>query len=149
MWVPAADATASAVGWATQRYAASTRTESHLLNGIEYVKLTPTYVVGHLFFYLTAPSGGTVDYDGNRCARVPLLYEQVQNQVILFDPVRNVNIQLVGTKITSFTLGSHRFVKLRADPVRALSTGFYEVLVGGSARLLVRRAKTAVKAVAG
>ncbi|MGI4763259.1 MAG: hypothetical protein ACRYF0_21275 [Janthinobacterium lividum] len=137
------------MGRATQRYAASTQAESHLLNGREYVNPAAAYVVGHPFFLASRPQRGTIIYDGSYFAQVPLLYEQAQDQVVLFDSVRNVNIQLVSDKVAAFTLGSHRFLRLRADSTAALPTGFYELLVDGPARLLARRTKTATKVVSG
>jgi hypothetical protein len=142
-------AATAAVGRAAQRYAASMQAESHLLNGREYVNPAPTYVVGQPFFESSRPQRGTITYDGNYFERVPLLYEQAQDQVVLFDSVRNVNIQLVSDKVADFTLGSHRFLRVRADSAAALPTGFYELLVDGPARLLARRTKTATKVVSG
>lgn len=88
-------------------------------------------------------------YDGSYFAQVPLPYEPGQNQVVLFDSVRNVTIQLVSDKVAAFTLGSHRFLRLRADSTVALATGFCELLVDGPTRLLARRTKTATKVVGG
>jgi len=139
----------AAASRAAQRYAASTQAESHLLNGREYVNPAPAYVVGTPFFGASRPQRGTVAYDGGYFAQVPLLYEQAQDQVVLFDSVRNVNIQLVSDKVAAFTLGSHRFLRLHPDSTAALPAGFYELLVDGPARLLARRTKTATKVVSG
>ena len=126
---------------------ASTQAESRLLNGQEYINPAPTYVVGQPFFESSRPQRGTITYDGSYFVRIPLLYEQAQDQVVLFDSVRNVNILLVSGKVANFTLGSHRFLHLLADSAATLPTGFYELLVDGPARLLARRTKTATKVV--
>jgi hypothetical protein len=148
--VLAYDSSASAaISRATQRYSASTQAESGLLNGTAYVNPTPAYVKGHPFFMSDFPQRGTITYDGSYFVRVPLLYEQAQDQVILFDSVRNATIQLVSSKILSFSLGSHRFLRLSPDSASAPSAGFYELLVDGPARLLAKRTKMATKVVSG
>lgn len=144
------DSSASAaIDHATRSYSASTQAESRLLNGTAYVNPTPAYVKGHPFFLSDLPQWGTITYDGSYFGRVPLLYEQAQDQVILFDSVRNATIQLVSTKIPSFSLGSHRFLRLSIDSASEPRAGFYELLVDGPARLLTRRTKTATKVVSG
>lgn len=137
----------AAVSQAIQRYAASMQAESHLLNGREYVNPAASYVIGHPFFLGNQPQRGTITYDGSYFAQVPLLYEQTQDQVVLFDSVRNANIQLVDSKVAAFTIGDHLFLRLSPDSATALATGFYELLVDGPARLLARRTKTATKVV--
>jgi hypothetical protein len=134
---------------ATRLYNAATQAESHLRNGVEYVNQTPAYFIGNPFFMSDLPQRGSIAYDGGYYERVPLLYEQNQDQVLLFDSVKNVKIQLISARVTAFTLGKSQFVRLLADSAHVLTPGFYEVLVTGPAQLLARRSKRAEKASTG
>lgn len=144
--------TASAAGstdQASRLYYTSNQAESRLRNGLEYVNQTPAYFVGNPFFVSDLPQRGTIEYDGSTYERVPLLYEQSQDLVLLFDSVKNVKIQLITSRVTSFTLGKSQFVRLPADSAHVLVPSFYEVLVTGPAQLLARRVKHAEKTATG
>ena len=134
---------------AMRLYSASTQAESRLRNGLEYVNPTPAYFVGNPFFISDLPQRGSVAYDGGYYERVPLLYEQHQDQVLLFDSIKNVKIQLISSRVAAFMLGKSQFVRLEADSGRVLTPGFYEVLVAGPAQLLARRVKRAEKSSTG
>jgi hypothetical protein len=47
------------------------------MNGVAYATIVPSYV--RPFFQTSDPPPGTLDYDGQHFAGVPLLYEQVQD----------------------------------------------------------------------
>jgi hypothetical protein len=144
--VPAARTSATAdLDQAMRLYYATTQAQSRLHNGLEYVNQTPAYFVGTPFFSSALPQRGSIAYDGGYYERVPLLYEQHQDQVLLFDSVKNVKIQLISSRVTAFTLGKSQFVRLPADSLGVLTPGFYEVLVAGPAQLLARRVKRAEK----
>jgi hypothetical protein len=136
---------AGSLNQATRLYTATTQAESRLRNGLEYVNQTPAYFVGNPFFISDLPQRGNIAYDGGYYERVPLLYEQNQDQVLLFDSVSNVKIQLISSRVSAFNLGKSHFVRLPADSARVLTPGFYEVLVAGPTQLLARRVKRAEK----
>jgi hypothetical protein len=131
---------ASAVASARQRYL-TTGLESRLVNGVAYATKPPSYVTGRPFFQTSDPQPGTLDYEGQHYVGVPLLYEQVLDQVLLYGPAQATPIQLVRQQVQAFELAGHHFVRLPADSTGVLAEGFYDLVVDGPARLLVKRAK--------
>lgn len=131
---------ASTVAAAHQRYLA-TGLEARLVNGVAYANKPPSYVTGRPFFQSSDPQLGTIDYEGQQYVGVPLLYEQVLDQVLLYGPSQAMPIQLVRQHVQAFELAGHRFVRLPADSSGVLVEGFYDLVVEGPARLLVKRAK--------
>lgn len=131
---------ASTVRAARQRYLAAAP-DSRLVNGVAYATNAPSYVAGRPFFQTSDPRPGTLDYDGQHFAGVPLLYEQVQDQVLLYGPSQATPMQLIRQKVQAFELAGHRFVRLPADSAGVLTEGFYDLAVDGPAQLLVKRGK--------
>jgi hypothetical protein len=131
---------AGAVQSAQQRYLADAPT-SRLLNGVSYATNAPSYVTGRPYFQTSDPRPGTVDYDGQRFEGVALLYEQVQDQVLVYGPAQAEPMQLIRQKVKAFELAGHRFVHLPADSAGVLTEGFYDLVADGPARLLVKRGK--------
>jgi hypothetical protein len=136
-------AIAAAVAMATQQYTKSVRPESLLFNGPEYVNRTVPGTIGHSFFESAEPQLGTVVYQGARFAAVPLSYDLTLDQVVMTYPNQAVTIVLVAEKLTAFSLGSHQFVRVRADSATkdVLPTGYYEVLQPGPVSLLAHHTK--------
>ena len=131
---------ATAVAAARQRYLAA-GLEPRLVNGVAYANKPPSYVAGRPFFQSSDPQPGTLDYEGQHYVGVPLLYEQVLDQVLLYGPAQATPIQLVRQQVQAFELAGHHFVRLPADSTGVLAEGFYDLVVDGPARLLVKRAK--------
>ncbi len=129
-----------AVRAARQRYQAAAPT-ARLVNGVAYANNRPSYVTGRPFFLSSDPQPGVLDYDGQHVAGVALLYEQVLDQVLLYGPAQAAPIQLVRQQVQGFELAGHRFVRLPADSAGVLAEGFYDLVVDGPARLLVKRGK--------
>lgn len=139
---------AGAVRAARQQYAAAAP-ESRLVNGVAYANTAPAYVTGRPYFQTSDPRPGTLDFDGQHFEGVSLLYEQVQDQVLLYGPTQAGPLQLVRQQVQGFELAGHRFVRLPADPAGVLAEGFYDQVVIGPARLLVKRAKKLAAAAGG
>jgi hypothetical protein len=139
---PAGDTTllVSAARTAQQRYAA-TASAPRLVNGVAYANTRPAYVTGRPFFQGSDPQPGTLDYDGQHFVGVLLLYEQVLDQVLLYGPAQAAPVQLIRQQVQAFELAGHHFVRLPADSAGVLAEGFYDLVVDGPARLLVKRAK--------
>jgi hypothetical protein len=130
----------NAVQIASQRYLTEAPV-SRLVNGVAYAMIAPSYVTGRPFFQISDPRPGTLDYDGQHFAGVPLLYEQVQDQVLLYGPSQATPLQLIRQKVQAFELAGHRFVRLPADSAGVVTEGFYDLVVDGPAQLLVKRGK--------
>lgn len=131
---------ASAVRTASQRYLAEAPA-SRLLNGVAYANSAPAYVTGRPYFQTSDSRPGTLDYDGQHFVGVPLLYEQVLDQVLLYGPAQAAPLQLIRQKVQAFELAGHRFVRLPADSAGVLAEGFYDLVADGPTQLLVKRAK--------
>ena len=136
-------AVAAAVTAATQQYVKDVQPESVLFNGPEYVNRTSPGTIGHPFFETAEPHPGTIMYRGARFQNIPLNYDLALDQVLLSYPGQVATVQLVPDQITTFSLGSHQFVRLLADSSAksAAPTGFYEVLLPGPVSLLARHTK--------
>lgn len=129
---------------AAQRYLADAPA-SRLVNGVAYANNRPTYVTGWPFFQSSDPQAGTLDYDGQHFVGVSLLYEQVQDQVLLYGPAQAAPMQLIQQKVRSFELAGHRFVRVAGG----LADGFYDLVVDGPTQLLVKRGKKLEAATSG
>jgi len=139
---------AGAVHAARQHYLAAPP-ESRLVNGVAYANAAPSYVAGRPYFQTSDPRPGTLDFDGQHFEGVYLLYEQVQDQVLLYGPAQAGPLQLVRQQVQAFELAGHQFVRLPASPAGGLAEGFYDQVVAGPARLLVKRAKKLAAAAGG
>ena len=139
---------ANAVAAASQRYLAA-GLEPRLVNGVAYANKPPSYVSGRPFFQSSDPQLGTLDYEGQHYVGVPLLYEQVLDQVLLYGPAQAAPIQLVRQQVRGFELAGHRFVRLPADAASGLAEGFYDLVANGMAQLLVKRGKKLEAATSG
>ncbi len=141
----------AAVATARQPYAQATQAEARLLSGTEYVNYSRPNSVGHQFFQSNIAQTGSVFYDGQLFADVPLLYDLKLDQVVMPDLARNTSRRLTAEKVASFDLGGHQFVRIVAADTMAKSaapTGFYDVLLAGPAggtSLLARRTKRDVE----
>jgi len=124
-------------------YGRTVRPESVLFNGPEYVDYVKPGTIGHPFFLEALPQTGSIVYRQAAFGEVPLRYDLVLDQVVMTYPGQTAVISLVPEYIESFALGSHQFVRLRADSAtgRVLLTGFYEMLQPGPVTLLARHTK--------
>lgn len=131
---------ANAVAVARQRYLAA-GLEPRLVNGVAYASKPLSYVSGRPFFQSSNPQPGALDYEGRHYEGVPLLYEQVLDQVLLYGPAQAAPVQLVRQQVRSFELAGHRFVWRPANAASGLAEGFYDLVADGPAQLLVKRGK--------
>ncbi|WP_223648445.1 hypothetical protein [Hymenobacter psoromatis] len=141
---PAPDtaATAAAVAAAGRTYAAALGTEQMLYDGPEYVDYTTPGTRGHQFWEQPQAQTGSVMYRGGTFADVPLNYDLLRDELLLFYPSLTATIVLPAAHVAGFTLGSRRFVRLVGDTLAgALPTGYYELLAEGPVRLLARHRK--------
>ncbi|GAA4500609.1 hypothetical protein GCM10023172_21110 [Hymenobacter ginsengisoli] len=114
-----------------------------LFNGSEYVDYSKPGSIGHQFFLDANPQMGTIVYRQGSFQDVLLRYDLLLDQVVMTYPGQTAVVTLVPDFISSFTLGSHQFARIRADSTtsRIMPTGFYEVLLPGPVSLLARHTK--------
>ncbi len=124
-------------------YQQATKSESHLLNGPEYVDYRKVNRVGHQFFLQDQKAPGSVLYDGSWYHDVPMLHDLVLDELVI---VSNGFLlqKLIKEKVDAFMLGRHTFVRYTAPDSasdHSMPTGFYDVLYAGNTQLLAKRIK--------
>jgi hypothetical protein len=88
---------------------------------------------------------GSVFYDGILYTDVPLLYDQVEDAVIVQG--NQCPIQLINKKLSGFTLNDHLFIWCDRNDVNdvKIQEGFYELLSKGRTGVLKREIKNLTK----
>jgi hypothetical protein len=117
--------------------------DSRLYNGYEYIR-NGTPAKGFPFFDTDSLQTGSLFYDGILYRDIPLEYDLVQDELIIYDHTGSALIGLISGKIDHFSIGPHQFRYQVADKTASSlpKTGFYEVLfASGSVMLLERREK--------
>ena len=139
---PDTAATAAAVVAAGRAYAAALGTDRMLYDGPEYTDYTTPGTRGHQFFEQPQAQTGSVAYRGGTFADVPLSYDLLRDELLLFYPSLTATTVVPAAHVAGFTLGSRRFVRLVGDTLAGtLPTGYYELLADGPVRLLARHRK--------
>lgn len=112
--------------------------QSPLYNGKEYVDYAFLFREGHPFFESREFVKGQIQYEEMTFRQVPMLYDLVKDQVIIYD-IRNIyKVVLPANKIRQFVLAGHTFVRIEHNRMK---TGFYDQLYKGKISLYARREK--------
>ena len=116
--------------------------ESGLYRGSQYADYAYLIKDGHPFFDDGHMQKGSVFYDGILYGDLDLVYDLVNEQVVINDPYNIYKISLINEQVDRFTIGSHPFIHLR-DSLNASAprVGFYEELCQGRTTLLKREKK--------
>lgn len=125
-------------------YAQSIGVESHLYNGVLYKEYNAhTSDEGIPYFRTEDWQDGSVFYDGELYEDVPMIYDLVQEKIVIEHGYGGIKLELINEKIKYFTLSGHTFVRLVADSSRSpIRTGFYDLLYDGKAKCLAKLQKT-------
>lgn len=119
--------------------------ESHLFNGVQYKGFViHNYDIGYPYFGSDDWIDGSVIYDGQLFTDLSLQYDLVHDKVIVEHTFSHFSIQLIDEKLKSFTLGTHKFVSLKADDSvqsQMIRPGHYEVLYDGKVKVYAKRKK--------
>ncbi|WP_139237239.1 hypothetical protein [Pontibacter akesuensis] len=117
--------------------------QTQLYNGTEYVDYKLPYFEGHQFFASNAAENGHVFYDGTWYTDVPILYDLVRDEVIIPYSTTGLKMKLIGSKIDTFQVHDHLYVRLQPDSAgaTALQPGFYDLLYSGDTQFLMKRIK--------
>jgi hypothetical protein len=131
-----------AIRYAHTRYVRSTSDQARLYNGAEYVGHLPT-IKGHPFADSLWRTG-SITYDGVTYQNIRLLYDVVDDVVIVPHSDSVYRIQLQSIKINRFSIPNRNFIRIVRDTAHnvGLRTGFYEQLYDGRSKVLVKRVKT-------
>ncbi|MBS1609604.1 MAG: hypothetical protein JSS70_12760 [Bacteroidetes bacterium] len=132
----------------------------HLYNGYENTGYNHL-AIGHPYFLADELQNGTVFYDDTYYRNIPLLYDLVQDDVVILqyavnkstasDDYKKVMRQdLIKSKVGWFTMPGHEFVRLTEDSnAIGMPGGFYERMYNGKVKLLAKRSKKYVEEVKG
>jgi uncharacterized protein YerC len=140
------DSTVSkSVQHAVDLYHKTMGTYAHVFNGTEYIGIT-TPTQGHPFFSANKFEEGSIVYDGLLYPKVSLLYDLVNDQVIVKhqDNTGLLNqIQVEKNKVSKFDVLGHTFIKLDGKNT-SLKPGFYDQLyIDSNVQVLAKRSKYA------
>jgi hypothetical protein len=116
--------------------------EANLFRGPEYVAYDRQLRDGHPYYGENSRRMGSVYYNGIFYPRMLLLYDLVQDLVIINDPHNYFTIGLIGPLVDSFSLEAHFFLRL-SDSLNptAPRNGFYERLYQGRIIVLKKEKK--------
>lgn len=134
----------SAISKAIAAYHAQSGEQAWLFNGIQYLR-TPYKIEenAHFYFQSSALASGSIVYDNVFYDNLLLLHDEVTDQVIARDITNLHFVQLVASRISSFTIGNARFKRFeKNDSLSGGLQGFYQVLTDGQTSLLKKEIKT-------
>lgn len=133
-----------AVTDALKQYRTAVGVHAHLYNGPEYYVPVKSYVKGHQFYQDKIYQNGTVKYDGAWFEDVPMLYDLMQDELVIVNHGSGQPQRLVKSRVDAFKLYGHTFIRLQADTTTGLSIqpGFYDLLYSGEVQVLMKREKT-------
>ena len=102
--------------------------------------LRRTIALKFIPFYPTdSLQAGTITYNGIPYHDVAMLYDIVRDEVAVRPPEGGYRVQVRSSKVSDFSLGSQRFVRL--DSTSGLPAGFYQQLYKGGVVVLAHRQK--------
>jgi hypothetical protein len=120
-------------------YQQYTQNQSRLYNGRKYKPYSFSFVNGTPFFQSEQFGGCSIIYEGGYYDNVKLLYDEVQDMVIL---QTEVTIELITERIEQFTIPGHLFINLANDSLNSrISAGFYERLYKGKIEIYKKEKK--------
>ncbi|MFL5748787.1 MAG: hypothetical protein ACJ751_29210 [Niastella sp.] len=114
--------------------------QSRLYNGVEHIGYSYK-IKGFAYFLQNELSIGTIVYDELEFANVPMLYDLLKDQVVIQHLDGFFKIGLISSKVQSFNLLNHHFIRLDSMPGTPITGGFYDKLYTGNTKVLVKRRK--------
>lgn len=124
-------------------YNKSLSEQLHLYNGKEYKEYPYQFNEGHPYFLSGNWSKGTLSYDGKVYEEVPMLYDVVQDELVILHFDNRSKISLIKEKISAFSLLAHSFVNIQTKNINSstITEGFYDLLYQGKTSLFAKRTK--------
>jgi hypothetical protein len=93
---------------------------------------------GQPYFGTDELAEGSVFYDGTLYENVEMLYDLLEDKLIIDHKYGAVRLELITKKIRYFTLNKHRFVYLTAETKSSPPSGLYELLYNGNYKVYAR-----------
>ncbi len=136
----------SAHAYSKNAYYQSRHLELGLYNGIYYKE----YVLhqndeGQPYFETDQWVEGELFYNGVHYENIPLLYDVVNDKIIID---HSVKLELISEKIKYFVIQEHRFVLLTANANSPIHTGFFELVYDGQSKLYAKWQKKRIEVIA-
>lgn len=113
--------------------------QSPLYQGREYLGFD-NRIIGHAFFASDEWSQATIQYDGVLYEGVRLLFDIVNEEVIVLHPNDYAKIKLLNEQISWFSFSGHTFIRLAGNEA-VPEAGLYERLYDGKLMVLAKRKK--------
>jgi hypothetical protein len=125
-----------------KKYEVVTKQISGLYNGPKYQPDAVLYDEGTPFLY-SYLQPGTVEYDGKKYTDTELLYDLVKDELVLLHYNGSARIQLIKSKVESFTISERSFIHVKEDKSKdwGINEGYYEVIHKGKDLLLKKNLK--------
>jgi hypothetical protein len=120
-------------------FISSTGDQSPVYNGVQYQRYAAFLHYGHPFFVADSLITGSVTIDGLTYENVPLMLDEVNDQLITTDLQGDNLVQLPKHKIAAFTIGRHKFAHITGND---LKEGYYRLLYNGRSKLLAKENKS-------
>ena len=115
--------------------------QSPLFNAREYVDFPGIIHVGHPFYKTTEFTKGAVHYDGMIFEDAMLLYDIINDKLLVLHYNGIYKIDLPVQKISEFKLLDCHFIRLFPDSAKVIEEGFYERLYKGKITVFAKRQK--------
>ena len=112
--------------------------QSPLYNGVRHEGYRFD-IKGHAYLETKDWKSGSLNYDGIVYENVPMLYDEVKDELIINHVKNSAAISLISERVSGFNLSGHTFIYLRENS--EIKPGFYEILYSGKASLLCKREK--------
>jgi len=111
-----------------------------LYNGTEYV-MYDQRIKGTPYF-LDGQQTADIAYNGTLYNNVPLIYELVNNNIVIREFGQGVFINLINQKVQYFTFFNHTFLHLVPDSTdKVITNDFYDRIYNGTVKVFVKRQK--------
>jgi hypothetical protein len=126
-------------------YATSIGDQSPLYNGPEYFFYDPIIKGNAYFMDVNAFTPGSIYYDGEYYAGVPMLYDLFSDEVAVLLYNHFSKFSLIKYRVKSFDFLGHHFVNINADTLNSASSiksGYYDELYNGKTEVLVKHSKS-------
>ena len=120
-------------------FISSTGDQSPVYNGVQYQRYAAVLHYGQPFFIADSLIVGSVTIDGLTYEKVPLMLDEVNDELITTDLQGDNLVQLPKHKIEGFTIGRHAFAHIKG---KDLKDGYYRLLYNGRSQLLAKENKS-------
>jgi hypothetical protein len=118
--------------------------EAFLFTGKQYSPYEAG-LIGTPFYKTDKMQKGDIFYDGNLYRNVPMLFDNVRQQVIINNYQHTAWLQLLSEKVKYFVFDGYRFERFdifsNPNETAEATNAFYEIMFAGKTSVLVKREK--------